>query len=253
MAITNPSALNMAIPYQGIDNIIGIHTGSFTSTAPTLLGQFTNDTDTFDTGFGDTCLFQGIFSVDGGSTWNDLGVYIPDLSTPAQPVLQTVTCQAYIKDDGTLYAVSSNWYDNVHSTSSAYTVDYKIVLLAKDSQGSIMPLSTSQILAYQSAYNFQKVDVKGSFAVSTSATTTITHDLGYIPNVRCWFAPTNTTMGSDGIYTLPAGALMTLDWFYAKTNVTVDTTTANFSPVVDNTASGIDGTMYYRIYLDGSS
>lgn len=52
--------------YYPSDMIIGIHSGSFTVAAPSV-GSNTTNTDTFTTGFGTSCYFQGIFSTDGGT------------------------------------------------------------------------------------------------------------------------------------------------------------------------------------------
>lgn len=249
MSLTNPQDLLIAVPTFPIDRIIGTTSGSFSVSAPSASPGFTTNTATFVTGFGDTCYFQGIFSTDGGTTWNDLGVYQPDLTSPAAPVLQTVTCEAYM-NGGTLTLVGKNWYDLVHSTSSAYTIQYKVFFIAKNTQGSLTPLTSSQKIFYSSAYNFQKIDFVGSFAVSTSASTTVSHNLGYVPKVRAWFVPTNATGGIEGIYTVPAGSMMTLDWFNAS--VQVNATNVVFSIVLDNSSPtvGIPGTMEYRVYLD---
>lgn len=247
-SFTNPKALNMLIPDYTIDNIIGIHTGSFSISAPTSSGVYTTATNSFSTGFGDTCLFQGVFSTDGGTTWNDFGAMKPNLTTAGEPVLQTVTCYGYVESNGTFIATGLNYYDNVHSSGTAYTIQYKVAFLAKDNQGAVTPLATNEILQYDSAYNFQKVFSSGSYT-NGSSSHTVTHNLGYVPKVREWFIPTSSTSGGSGtVLTIPAGALVTADWFGGYTYIQVNTTQAIFSSV--NNGSTISGTVIYRIYWD---
>lgn len=237
MPITNPAALNMAVPYDGIDNIIGAHTGSFFIAAPT--GLPVNASDPFTTGFNDSCLFQGIFSVDSGATWNDFGSMKPDLTTPGEPVFQTVTCQGWVDPTGVFTAYATNYYDNVHLIGTSYTIQYKVVFFAKDTQGLVTPIPTQQILAYQSAYNFQKIFSKGSFA-NDIIPTPITHNLGYVPKVRAW----GTATGSS-VY--PDNSLLSYDWFgSANFNIEVNTTTATFDAI---TGYGTV-TIFWRIYRD---
>lgn len=243
----------MAAPAYGLDNIIGIKTGSFTVTAPTAF-SFKTATDPFDTGFGTTCLFQGIFSTDGGTTWNDFGSYTPDLTTPGSPVFQTVTCRGYVTSGGVFTAVGINWYDNVHLTGTSKTIQYKVVFLAKKNQGIITPIATNETLYYKSSLNYQKIYLQDTFAVSTVSSTPVAHNLGYVPKVRAWFTPTNATSGNEGVATIPAGALTTLDWFSSSgsgdsASVQVDTANVTFTTILANPAAQ-SGTQEYRIYLD---
>lgn len=250
MAITNPVALHMSIPDYLVDNIIGIHTGSFTVSAPTDLSSPTTATDTFTTGFGDSCLFQGVFSTDSGSTWNDFGVMIPNLTTAGQPVLQTVTCYGWIDSSGILTANGVNYYDYVHSTSQSYTIQYKVVFFAKDTQGSITPLSTNEILQYNSAYNYQKIDLKGSFANASTATT-VSHNLGYIPKVRSWIDLTTSTYAGYGNVSVPTNSISTPDlWPQTYPVIKISTSSAIFNPILDGNGNLAVGNIFYRIYLD---
>lgn len=241
----------MAVPAYKVDQIIGIHTGSFIVSAPAPFGS-TTAADTFDTGFGDSCLLQGIFSTDAGNSWNDFGTYRPNLTTPAQPVLQTVTNYGMVGPTGIFTASAKNWYDNVHASGTAKTVQYKVLFIAKDTQGSITPLSTNEILIYSSAYNYQKyLPTLGSSFASTTGTTTVNHPLGYVPKVRAWFSPTSTSNNADGI-SIPAGSITTMDNYQYATNVTVNTTAAMFSDVSTTVSprTTVNGTVFYRIYID---
>lgn len=253
--LANYSKVEYTSYYQS-DMIIGIHSGSFTVAAPSV-GSNTTNTDTFTTGFGTSCYFQGIFSTDGGTTWNDFGVYIPNLTTAGQPVFQTVTCRGYITSSGVFTAVGINWYDLVHSSGTSKTIQYKVAFFAKQNQGSISPLSYVQKAQFDSRLNVQKIYLRGTFAASTTSNTTITHSLGYIPKVRSFFEPTSSTAGVEGVATMPAGAMATLDWFTGagsglSADVEITTTTAVFTPLQSSasTPNGIAGTQHYLIYLD---
>jgi|SRR5882757_594111 len=239
MSVTDATKINMAIPGYKIDQIIGIHSGSFLIAAPTFLSSPTTATDNFTTGFNDTCLFQGIFSVDGGTSWNDFGSYKPNLSTPAQPVLQTVTCQGWVTPAGVFQAYAQNFYDNVHATGTAYTVDYKVAFLAKDDQNAITPIPTNEILNYLSSFNYQKIFASDTFANGGSPTV-VAHNLGYVPKVRAWGT---STLGSPFI----SGSMLSYDWFGGSNfNVKIDTTNVTFDAITGYGTVNID----YRIYLD---
>ena len=236
--------------------IIGITSGSFTVAAPTL-GNNKTATVTFDTGFGTTCYFQGIFSTDSGATWNDFGSYVPNLTTPGQPVLQTTTCRGYVTSGGIMTMVGLNWFDIVHSSGSQKTILYKVALFAKPDQGNITPIDTSENTYYDSRENSRKVYISGTFDASTTANTTIPHSLGYAPKVSSFFVPTSSTGGNEGLATVPAGALTTLDWFSSSgsgisADVQISTTNAVFTPVQSSTSSpnGIAGTQHYLMFLD---
>jgi len=239
--ITNPGALHLAVPVNRIDQIIGVHTGAFIISAPTAApgGSPTNASDSFTTGFGDTCLFQGIFSVDGGASWNDFGSYKPNLTTPAQPVLQTVTCRGWVTPAGVFTAYAENNYDLVHGSGVSYVVQYKVAFLAKDDQGAITPLPRSEILNYSSSFNYQKIYIGSSFANGGGATT-IAHNLGYVPKVRAWITSSRSSP-------FPANSLLSYDWPGGSNfNIKVNSTNAVFDSISGYGTANI----LYRIYLD---
>lgn len=253
--LTNFSKVAYTSYFQS-DMIIGVHSDSFTVGSPPSFGTSTN-TDTFTTGFGTSCYFQGIFSTDDGSSWNDFGIYRPNLSTPSQPVLQTVTCRGYVTSTGVFTAVGINWYDFVHSTGSSATIKYKVVFFAKQSQGSITPLAITEKAFFDSRYTVQKIYLKGTFLTSTSSNKIITHNLGYYPKTRSFFEPSSSTGGNEGLATIPAGAMTTLDWFSQSgsgesADIEIGTSSITFTPLQDNVSfpNGITGTQHYLIYLD---
>lgn len=221
------------------DKIIGVTSGSIPVGAGDMFGTAGVATATFDTGFGDTCFFEGLVSVDG-TTWNPLGTFLP----ASGPTFQTTTASAYMVG-GVLTVKAINYI------TSAKTVSYKIIFFAKDNQGAITPLSITDKLFFDSSKNYQKIFKSGSFAVSTTTPTTVTHSLGYVPKVRIFFSPTSAASGANGSVTLPAGCLTGIDWF-TNPDMQISSSTVSFGVVSDTNSypSGISGTLYYRIYHD---
>lgn len=183
--------VRMAVPEYKNDKIIGVLTGSISvagASSPTLS---VTATDTRDTGFGDWCLFSGIFSIDGGATWNDMGAQTPDLSVPGVPVFDTFDCTAACSSTGVFTITCINYVNLNTGTTSAKTALYKVVLLAKKGQGSITPLPVTALPLYHySGFNYQKIhiDDAGSFTATAGNTgqLVVPHNLGYVPNVRAW-------------------------------------------------------------------
>lgn len=241
--------------YYQSDMIIGKTSGSISISAPTAGNVYLTGNQTYDTGFGGTCYFQGIFSTDG-STWNDFGSYKPK-TTGSYPVLQTQTCRGFVSTSGVFTAAGVNWYDYVNMTSAATTIQWKVVFFAKKDQGSITPTGTSYTTQFDTRYETQKIYLWDTFSASTTANTTVNHNLNIVPKVRSFFAPTSSTTGIEGWYTVPAGAMATLDWWTGSgsgksADVQITSTTAVFTPVQDGSSSpnGIAGTQHYIIYVD---
>lgn len=108
-----------------VDKIVGVYTGSFTANASssTLTSERTHDTIPHT--FGVTCFLELIYSLDSGTTWQDMDMPIPDLSTPSAPVFQTVTVAAYSTTTD-FVVVAAN------QTTSSETVQYILTATWKD-------------------------------------------------------------------------------------------------------------------------
>lgn len=239
----------MAVPEYGIDQIIGVKTGSFTIGSSTFpIGNPTLATQSIATGFGDTCYFDGIFSTDSGTTWNQFGVHQPQ----AGPTFQTVSCYGYTLGNNLVLK-------GINYTSSSYTIQYKVALIAKNNQGNITPTPTNEILVYNSSANYQKIKTKGSVAFSPVSgvqnSALAMHNLGYIPKVRAFYIPSqSSTSTSLGIFTLPANVITTFD-MWAPLQIRIDDTTVTFFDDEGNVTPPSPptvppGTIDYRIYLD---
>jgi hypothetical protein len=103
------------------DKILDIFEGSFSATAsgsPPFTAFRVNSS--FNHNLGLQPLLQMTYSLDGGTTWQDQHSTIPDLSTPNEPVFQTVDVGCYATSTQ-IVIVASNW------TNSTRTVTYKVV------------------------------------------------------------------------------------------------------------------------------
>lgn len=254
MSIINPSAITMAIPDYGQDQIIGTFTNTISLGAPSASPGFTLATDTKPHGFGDSCYYQGIFTTDGGTTWNDFGSQTPNLAAP-NPQFQTVDVEA-MADATNINIYLINYYDSAHSSGTAHTITYKIYLLAKNTMAQpIKPLPTNQILAYDSAFNFQKIFQAGTLSLNvaggSSGSVVTVHSLGYVPKVRAFFSPASSPAQvyapNQVVTAIQAGSPISAP----QLEIHIDTSSLTlFSDQSGFAAPGINGKIDYRIYLD---
>jgi len=241
MAITNPSNIYIDLPTYPNDQIIGVFTNTLSSPAPTLSGFVTTVNDVRAHGFGDSAYFEGIFTTDGGTTWNTFGSQTPIFGAPG-PTFQTVDVSATV-DTSNVNVAIDNYYDLAHGAGYAYTVTYKIYLIAKNTMAKpITPIKTSNKLLYASEYNYQKIFMKGSVALIVSAGTTgtstlITHNLGYVPKIRAYY------------YDL-ATSSTTVHRFGQEPQTQITATTLQFYSDQSGLRPGITYVIDYRIYLD---
>lgn len=101
------------------DKIVDVVEGSF------VAGASTTTTDSKSHTWGQTMFPQLSYSVDGGATWNDQGVMIPDLSTPSMPIFQTLNVIPYVTATS-VCVIARNYRANTP------TVTYRVALLWKD-------------------------------------------------------------------------------------------------------------------------
>lgn len=225
--------------YFDMDKIIGILSGSISVAAPTAGQVVLTGTTTHDTGFGETCYFQGIFSVDGGTTWNDFAAMTPNLSVPGMPVFQTQNCDCYMVG-GVITVSADNYYNFVSASSAAKTFLYKIALFAKNAQGTIQPLTIDETTFFDSRYNYHKIFVQDSISFNSSSgvtkSVTIPHSLGYVPRVRAFFQQTGSPF-----------KLLPVSFYFIEPRVTSTSLTFYLDGWY---ATTVNGTIEYRIYLD---
>jgi hypothetical protein len=238
----------ISVPRYQTDKIIGAFSDSFTIPASSAFTP-SQATKTHNTGFGESCLPIGIYSTDSGTTWNDMGVIVP-----SGALFQTEECTASVSPTGVVTVLGTNWYDTTSFSGDgrpAKTVMYKIWLLAKKDQGVITPLPiTTMPLYHSSRFNYQKImpGGDGSKTLSVSAGNvgqeSISHNLGYVPNVRTWVDDSGT------IRMNVSHAMSGLTTFIAP-EIRLD----NNDMIIyrDNgfSFSSYSVNILYRIYLDG--
>lgn len=226
-----------------MDKIIGTGSGSFSVGAPTSSSGPISATDTFSTPFGTTYYFQGIYSTDGGVTWNDFNAMIPDLTTPTAPVLQTIDVNGAVGSSGTFNVIAFNYYDFAHSVGTARNILWKALFFSKNKQGPTTPLAIEDTKYFTSVErNYQKIAMKGEEAFNVTSglgrSLTIDHNLGYVPMVRAFYQQTTPAVRMDSPwagYRIEIRVTESQVIFYQDPNYSTVTATGNIE---------------YRIYYD---
>lgn len=170
----------IAVPKYSVDKVFATDTKTF-SIADTVATKFNSFTTT---GISTIYDFVAVYSVDG-TNWLDVngtsgtgGTGFTARSTavaatmwPDGTISMTISQRALING-------GSNWTLYVRI---AYLVRYDTTTIASN-------LLTTDKFLYSSRYSYMKIAVQGSFSVSSSSasSTTIAHNLGYIPMTSVW-------------------------------------------------------------------
>lgn len=241
----------MSVPRKGIDKIIGTFEGQINVAAPTALQQVFFAENLHLTDFQKPCLTSCIYSLDGGATWNDDNMTIPDLSGPL-PVFQTVDVSSFSRGNNVGIACS-NWYNTTSGSGTARTVTYKIYCLARKEQGATVPIATRERTYFKSTDNYLKIldeDIEPySLGISGTAQKVFSHEQSIVPSARgfveyvaaqeIWPLTTNQ-FPATGLASLhnPVAGSIKLD----ETSVTYD---------LVNFGSAVSVRLHWRAYLDG--
>jgi hypothetical protein len=238
--------------YSGdlIDKIIGVYTGTLSVSAPSASPGHLSVTDTHPHDFRDSAYFQGRFSTDGGTTWNDFGAQTPNLSGTF-PVFQTADCTGFV-DATSVNVKAISWYDNVAGVGHAFTFTYEIFAIAKNTMAlPITPLAANNNLFLSSNTNYQKIALQGTAAISVASGATgsvvIPHGLEKVPNVRAWWFDAATPTVCRSL--VPDAT----DIKYAEIQVKVDPPTSSIIFYVDGSgvfSPNTIGNVEYRVYYD---
>lgn len=215
-----------SISTLGTDQILKVYKGTDTIGAAPSIFVPTDKTTIIPSGYTAKTFFVGLFSVDNGVTWNNIGVRAGDVDT------------FLTADDGTLELNMSNY------ALAGKTVLYKIASIAKD-QDWIDPTFTDQDIQFSSLYNYQKIAVEDTqvlnIAPNTRPTITVNHNLGYIPQFRSW-----ADFGFDGKLH-DTGTLFKYDGY---TQIEVSTTQVIFEISNIGNPNFNPMTIYTRVYYD---
>lgn len=229
MAYTNIKNIHFASNLQ-VDKILGTFTGTLTSPSPSASPETT--LISVSTGIVDTVFFKGIYSIDGGTTWNDFENKNYDLP-PSTFFAYLQIYGRFNVANGNMDIIANNY--TFLTTPTAYTIIYKVALIGSPDTGAITPQPIGSNIYFNSNYNYQKIylDHSESISISTSQTFTIAHNLGYIPKIRS-FIKTSTNV--------------VLETFNYLHDISIDED--NVYITLWGGISGINGTLYVRIYYD---
>lgn len=249
--MSDPTKANIYWPFNQIDKIIDVVTDTVTIAAPASSGSGTTTlTKNYAHGFGDSAYFQGVFTSDT-ATYNDFGAQTPRLTTPGEPVLQTLDCNANVSVTN-LNVTLTDYYDFVNSVGVGYTVTYKVYLLAKNTMAvPVQPLTTGSKAQFDSRYNYQKIFKQDTIALIVAAGATgsvsVTHGLGYIPKVRAFWFNSGSSICHPINYSPQLGDSGGIDSIQVEIT---STTLTFFSDQSSFLSLGINGTVEYRIYYE---
>lgn len=164
------------------DELLGSYTNSFISSNSTP-GTTTTTTDTKTTKIAETTFVVGIFSVDGGTTWQGM-------ETDVNHSDNNGDIQVYAQSQSGILTIAAVNTRNASAPGGTwtFTVQYKVMLLAKPDQGTVTPQPIGGNVYFDSRKNYQKIalDTSQTFT-GTNQTLTFTHSLGYVPRIRVFY------------------------------------------------------------------
>lgn len=232
MAVTHPENLAFAVPEYKMDQIVDIIEGSFAIGAGVTDGfGFVTAAEASDVKAqlaNDFFYIKGLWSHNGGASWQELGMDI--ILGDSANGLRTLTVDANSVNTTGLNVFATN------SGASGYTITYKVILMARQDQGSIGVTELNQPLRYNSKFKYMKIIQEGVVALPTgSSDTQIPHNLGRIPNILAWYQTEFTPEPGIIWITFPRSSV------YVNTHSLV--CTANSQALQPRT-------LHYRIYLD---
>lgn len=239
MPLDNPDVIQMAVPEYRMDQIIAIVTGSFSVGAGVDDGfgniTVTSATDDKPVPSADFYHIKGIWSSDGGTSWQEFGNSV--IYGSHANGLKTLD----VSTDSTLLAgVASLGIIADNSDTGGHSIIYKALLLARADQDDVPVGSLVQLLRYSSQNNYMKIHSEGVVDLDPTNPVVVAHSLGYVPNVNVWYKQTFTSVGD------PADG--TIDMFQGDADVVVDATTITFGN--KGFAGLLEYKAYYRVYLD---
>lgn len=189
------------------------------------------------TGLGQFGRPMGIYTEDGGSTYNDIGNHWAGghagagIVVPIQP--NNVELRLFVDGSGN---VNFTFFRNV-TTSSPTVVTCSFVLLAVDNPSPIS--SETQTGGAETNYNdqnlYRKIVDAGNY--STSGLSTVPHNLGYVPNIEYWISSGGDDF-KEGMYYDPNNPNDTTGMFFDNENLYL-----GYGP-----NGGLE--VLYRVYLE---
>lgn len=236
--------------YQ-IDKILGTFSGTFTATGTG--GLTVTTTDSFLTNIPERTLFQGKYTLDGGTTW----IRFSNSYAPSSPTSPHLDVYGYSTED-TFYVQARN---HPASSGTDYDVEYEVALIATPDQGDIDIQPRGSNTVFNSNDNYLKIiadEVEAvSLGVGGNLSSSIYHGLGYYPQAIAYFDLTSAAGSlSSGIYELST----LLAFLSVPTTNNPDNTASVSSGLhitdsdvivsITNGATAFSGNLYTRVYGD---
>lgn len=216
-----------------VDKIIGTYEGSFTLSSPSA-GNTNTETVAITTNIPETTFFQGIWSKDGGTTWNSFSTRIEHVERTSAAVNPQGESYVWGKSESNKFTVIGENTANFSATQLYnLTISYKVALIAKPNQGDITPQPIGSNVWFDSRNNYQKIATDNIQATSgLNQTVTVNHGLGYVPVVR--------------VFREAAGVLELLETKVSSVSFIKVTT----SSVTTSISGSFTGSIYTRVYYD---
>lgn len=205
-----------------IDRLLGTLSGTFVSGSVSPGGAVTT-TDAIPTNIPETTLFTGIYSVDG-ITWYPLENEVKhpdtrgDLFVRGESTAGTFNVKAFNSRDST-----------APGAGPAYTILFRIALLAKPDQGNVTPQPIGSDTYFDSRVNYQKISLDDVQDVTAGFVVPLAHNAGGVPKVRSF---------------LEIGGVLKSKGFYSSAQVYMDGTNVT----TDYSAYSLAGRLYTRAY-----
>jgi hypothetical protein len=188
MSIINPSKVVMTAPEYQLDQIVDLIQGSVNVGAASTdaFNIVTNATvDSLKPTLGGKIYFpKGVWSADGGASWNEFGNAIPLAGVNANGTRQLtvgVTCYNQTAAPGGIDATTDAVMDvNVSNGGTVgYTILYKILCLVRPDQAKIpTPNQLPPALNYSNKINYTKVYKDFIQDLPLAGSTVFNHALG---------------------------------------------------------------------------
>lgn len=222
------------------DRVIQVYTGS----SPTVSkgdGVYVEIPTTDVLPEGERCIWVGLWSKDG-TNWVPIG---GPTFTSGYVTEWLVTAQS---DAGKIILSVANVRDD-----TARSIQYKVAIMLKDNNSVVRATNLPLKPSLDSRYTFQKIAFSGfptvSVGASTTSTTTITHNLGYVPVVRAFL---QYVSNGDGVVLGQVFDMATSNTPNLACYIKATDTDVSF--VLDNSGNVLTGggtfLLHYRIYYD---
>lgn len=172
-----------AVSSLSVDKVLRVFKGGFTIPGSVIGPPYIPGENYVDiaTGVPDLCFFYGIYSIDGGTTWQDFSQQ-SNLDPLGGFGYTDVWCGAR---PGLLRIFGLN-----QGISEATDILYKVALIAMDDHQWATYGSSDEVLQFRGPMNYTKILLDDERAVilppDTRPVTTINHNLGYPPTYRGW-------------------------------------------------------------------